>query len=187
MIIVSVVIVASSDLAYAQLLPAGNISIQLSIPKFNFVDGEIIPISGYALPNSIINISLLDNLGNLENSTQVSGNNTGYFYTNLGIPSHVIGGGSWHIFAASDNNFKSLQIMVNTHGVVTMPNNFPSGLPPLKQFKLGVPTNAIQCHSGFQLMVKKENGQPVCVKMESANKLFDRNWGIFPLRGLPAP
>ncbi len=67
-----------------------------------------------------------------------------------------------------------------------MPSNFPLGLPPLKQFKLGMDESMIQCHSGFQLMVKKENGQPACVKIESANKLFARDWGIFPLRGLPS-
>jgi len=178
MIIVSVlVIVASSGWAYAQLLPAGNLAIRLiSIPKNDFVDGEIIPISGYTLPNSTVNISLSDNLGNLENSTQVSSNNTGYFYTNLGIPSHVIGGGSWHIFAKSLDNYKSLRIRVNTHGVVTMPDNFPSGLAPLKQFKLGIPTDAIQCDASFQLVLKTEDGSPVCVKPDTANILIKRGW-----------
>ena len=155
--------------------------IQLSIPKFNFADGEVIPINGNSFPNSIITISLSDNLGNLENSTQVSGNNTGYFQTNLGIPSHVVGGGDWHILATNDNSFKALGIMVNTRGIDTMPINFPSALPPLKQFKLGMTTSMIQCHSDFHIMVKKENGQPACVKIESANKLFDRDWGIFPI------
>ena len=57
---------------------------------------------------------------------------------------------------------------------------------PLKQFQSGITIENIQCHSGFQFIMKKENGQPACVKTETANKLFDRSWGIFPLHGLPA-
>ena len=177
MIIVSVlVIVASSDWVHAQL-PSGNLALRLmSISKSNFVDGEIIPVRGYTLPNSTINISLSDNLGNLENSTQVSSNNTGYFYTNLGIPSHVIGGGSWHIFAKSHNDYESIRIQVNTHGVVAMPDNFPSGLSPLKQFRLGIPTDAIQCHTSFQLVLNAEDDSPACVKLDTAYMLIKRGW-----------
>lgn len=180
MIIVSVlVIVTSSDWAHAQL-PSGNLALRLiSISKSNFADGEIIPIRGHTLPNSTVNISLSDNLGNLENSTQVSSNNTGYFYTNLGIPLHVIGGGSWHIFVKSHNDYESIQIQVNTHGVVTMPDNFPPGLSPLKQFRLGIPTDAIQCHTSFQLILKRENGSPACIKTEDVVKLVvQREWGL---------
>ncbi|MGI0017835.1 MAG: hypothetical protein ACREA1_03920 [Nitrosotalea sp.] len=177
MIIVSVlVMVTSSDWVHAQL-PSGNLALRLiSISKSNFADGEIIPIRGHTLPNSTVNISLSDNLGNLENSTQVSSDNTGYFYTNLGIPSHVIGGGSWHIFAKSHNDYNSIQIQVNTHGVVTMPDNFPSGLSPLKQFRLGIPTDAIQCHTSFQLVLNAEDGHPACVKPDTAQKLIERGW-----------
>lgn len=190
MIIVSVlVIVASSDLVYAQL-PSGNLALRLiSISKSNFADGEIIPIRGYTLPNSTVNISLSDNLGNLENSTQLNSNDTGYFYTNLGIPSHVIGGGSWHIFAKSHNNYESIRIQVNTHGVVTMPDNFPSGLSPLKQFKLGIPTDAIQCHTSFQLVLKAEDKFPACVKSDTAQVLIKREWAVedFAHTGLGVP
>jgi len=171
---------------FAQIQPQTSM-IQLSIPKFNFSDGEIIPINGTFLPYSAIHISLSDNYGNLENSTEVNANNTGYFQTSLGIPSHVIGSGSWHILAVSDEAYKALRIMVNNHGVVTMSPAFPSYLSPLKQYKLGVTAGMIQCHSDFQLILKKENGEFACVKKETANKLFDRGWGIFPLHGLPIP
>ncbi len=160
-------------------------TMQLSIPTLWFADGEIIPITGKFLPYSTIHISLTDNLGNLENSTEVSANSTGNFQTNLVIPLHVIGGGSWHISAVSDETFKALQIIVNTHGVSTLSDNFPSNLSPLKQFKLGMTANMVQCHSDFQLVLKKENGEFACVTKETADKLFDRGWAEFSLKGLP--
>ena len=68
---------------------------------------------------------------------------------------------------------------------ITVPSDFPSNLSPLKQYKLGFSANMAQCHSGFHLMLKKENGVFACVSNETANKLFERGWGIFPLAGLP--
>lgn len=162
------------------LFPAGP-TIVLSTPKFNFVDGEIIPISGHTLRNSLVNIFLVDNYGNIENSTRVTSDYTGSFYANLGIPSHVIGGG-WYLFAKSDEGSWTSEIMVNTHGVSTMTLHIPSGLSPLKQFKLGIPIESVQCNQGFQLILKREDASPACVKPDTARKLIERDWGF--IRGV---
>lgn len=51
-------------------------------------------------------------------------------------------------------------------------------LSPLKQFKLGIPASGIVCNSGFQLILKKEDGSPACVKPEDTIKLMARGWGL---------
>src|SRR5574337_65280 len=140
-IIISLILIggANSSMAHIAIL-------QISTPKSNFTDGDIIPINGYALPNSTINIFLANNHGNIQNSTQVKSNSTGYFNTSLGIPSHVVGG-AWALFATDGEGNFAMQLMVNFHGSSTPPFNFPSGLPPLKQFKLGIKPSYVQCRS----------------------------------------
>ena len=53
-------------------------------------------------------------------------------------------------------------------------------LPPLKQFKIYETDNSydINCKSGLDLIVKKSNGLPACVKPETAEKLIQRGWAI---------
>ncbi len=164
---------------FAQLLPAGP-AIDFSTSKIAFVDGEIIPISGHTIPNSMINIFLVDNYGNIENSTQVKSDYSGSFHANLGIPSHVIGGG-WYIVAKSDEGNWVKEIMVNTHGVSIMTLHIPSDLPPLKQFKLGTLAKDVKCENDLQLVVKAEDGSPACVKPDTAQKLIERGWAKEPV------
>ena len=53
-------------------------------------------------------------------------------------------------------------------------------LPPLKQFRDYEITNPydINCKSGLDLIVKKSDGSPACVKPETAEKLIARGWAI---------
>jgi len=176
-IVISLILVGASSFSIAQSSnEIGGVAIpQISTSKSNFTDGDIIPINGYALPNSTINILLVNNYGNIQNSTQVKSNNTGDFNTSLGIPSHVIGG-AWALFATDgDGNF-AMQLMVNFHGSHTPPFNFPSGLPPLKQFKLGIKPSYVQCRSDLQLIIKSEDGSPACVKDTSIGKFVRQGW-----------
>jgi hypothetical protein len=48
-------------------------------------------------------------------------------------------------------------------------NNIPE-VPPLKQFKSGVPLDQIQCKQGMMLVKKHDNG-PACIKASSLNEL----------------
>ncbi|MDE1863780.1 MAG: hypothetical protein KGI33_12885, partial [Thaumarchaeota archaeon] len=91
-IMISLILIggANSSMAHIAIL-------QISTPKSNFTDGDTIPINGHALPNSMANIFLVNDHGNIQNSTQVKSNSSGYFNTSLGIPSHVIGG-AWTLF-----------------------------------------------------------------------------------------
>ena len=48
--------------------------------------------------------------------------------------------------------------------------------PPLKQVKLGIPINEMQCKEGLQLAMKKSNSNLVCIKDSSIDELFARNY-----------
>ena len=52
--------------------------------------------------------------------------------------------------------------------------------PPLKQLKNGVSINDIKCIDGMQLILKKEDGSPACVKPEDATTLTERGWAQAP-------
>ncbi len=169
-IVISLILIGASNFSIAHVeIP------QISTSKSNFTDGDIIPINGYALPNSMTSIFLINNYGNIQNSTQVKSNNTGYFNTSLGIPSHVIGG-AWALFATNGESNFAMQLMVDFHGSNTPPFNSPGGLPPLKQFKLGIKPNYVQCRSDLQLIIKSEDGSPACVKQENTGILITRGW-----------
>lgn len=52
--------------------------------------------------------------------------------------------------------------------------------PPLRQLKNGVSINDIKCIDGMQLILKKEDGSPACVKPEDATTLTERGWAQAP-------
>ena len=52
-----------------------------------------------------------------------------------------------------------------------------SVLPPLKQVKNGIESAAVKCKEGLVLILKHGNGSPACVKVSTAEVLYDRNWG----------
>jgi hypothetical protein len=50
---------------------------------------------------------------------------------------------------------------------------------PLKQFKSGIPSNVIQCSDHLTtVVIKMDNSSPACVKLQTAQKLVERGWGI---------
>jgi hypothetical protein len=48
---------------------------------------------------------------------------------------------------------------------------------PLKQFKSGIVANDVKCQQDLQLVIKSEDGSPVCVKSQTVQKLVERGWG----------
>ena len=60
---------------------------------------------------------------------------------------------------------------------------YSSILPPLKQFRSGIPTDHIQCREELTMLLTPKDSRPVCVTMETAEKLIPRNWGIIVSRG----
>src|SRR2546428_4808678 len=48
---------------------------------------------------------------------------------------------------------------------------------PLKQFESGISLHDIKCNTGLYLLVKTSDNSPVCVKLQTAQKLVERGWG----------
>jgi len=47
---------------------------------------------------------------------------------------------------------------------------------PLKQIKSGIQAQDVKCNQGLQLLIKTEEGSPICVKPDTASKLIQRGW-----------
>ena len=56
---------------------------------------------------------------------------------------------------------------------LTQENTIP---PPLKQIKAGIAPKDVVCKQGLELVMKKSNGQPICVKGTSVKTLTLRNY-----------
>ena len=54
-------------------------------------------------------------------------------------------------------------------------------LSPLQQFKSGVGIEEIKCKEGLQLVMKKTNGNPACLRPETLVTLIERGWAIHVL------
>lgn len=53
-----------------------------------------------------------------------------------------------------------------------------SSMPPLKQVRMGVLPNDVECKAGLELLLKSSTGLPACVKPTTATKLVDKGWGV---------
>ena len=53
--------------------------------------------------------------------------------------------------------------------------------PPLKQISQGTLPENVTCTEGLELVLKKSNGLPACVKPSSVEKLIERGWAIHVL------
>ncbi|MBI1829400.1 MAG: hypothetical protein HY222_03100 [Thaumarchaeota archaeon] len=163
------------------LLPSG-IQINMKVIKSNFIPGELIRISGLGQSNSMINVTLKDLYGTIENSTDVLTDYSGNFMTTLQVPHNAING-VWKLDAKSGTNHESLDIMINSpydnnstsENNLTIANQIFS-LSPLKQFKSGISAKDVKCENNLQLVLKAENSFPVCVKPSSAQKLVTLGW-----------
>lgn len=49
-------------------------------------------------------------------------------------------------------------------------------VPPLKQFKYGIPIEEIQCKEGLELTLKSSDDSPACVNPETKQMLVERGW-----------
>ena len=72
---------------------------------------------------------------------------------------------------------KEFVVRHNSSGITLDRTYYPisSEIPPLKQTKLGIPVDEIQCRDSMVLMSKDEK-HPACVTQPTAQKLSDRGW-----------
>ena len=52
---------------------------------------------------------------------------------------------------------------------------------PLQQAKMNIPLNQIVCPDNLQLVMKKSDGTPACVKSTTASVLIERGWAVHVL------
>jgi len=52
---------------------------------------------------------------------------------------------------------------------------------PLEQFSNNIALDFIQCSEGLEIIMKKSNGMPACVKPTTYAVLIERGWGIHVL------
>lgn len=57
-------------------------------------------------------------------------------------------------------------------------NTLGSFMSPLDQSKKNIPIDKIVCSADLQLIMKKTNGNPACVKSISVAKLIERGWAV---------
>ena len=65
------------------------------------------------------------------------------------------------------------------------PTLFEEDLAPRMQIFQGIAPVDVTCKTGFELIFKYSNGNPACVKPETAKKLVDSKWGIIVPFGYP--
>ncbi|MGI0060384.1 MAG: hypothetical protein ACREBJ_11525, partial [Nitrosotalea sp.] len=53
---------------------------------------------------------------------------------------------------------------------------YANQMSPLKQFKSGISAQDVTCAKGLHLMIKAEDGLPVCIETKDATSLFERGW-----------
>ncbi|MBI3622869.1 hypothetical protein HY212_02190 [Candidatus Pacearchaeota archaeon] len=139
--------------------------------------GEIIYFDGNTKSNTTLNITLNNPDDVVMSSTHVSTNEGGSFSSTLDIPKNAKDG-IWNVFAESGTDRLSVEITILAIIPDTDRNNVTSHLlSPLKQFKSGVQTHAIMCKQELQLIKKKTDSSPACVKPSTASRLIELGWG----------
>ncbi|MFZ1077397.1 MAG: hypothetical protein WAN47_08230 [Nitrosotalea sp.] len=73
-------------------------------------------------------------------------------------------------------------LVVGSNTIFAQPETM---LSPLRQLKSGIQAQDIQCETGFELILKSQDGSPACVTPDTANILIERGWARNPLVKLP--
>lgn len=167
------------------LSPSGGYRVEMNTTKLEFHLGDSIPIKGILDSNSTIHMTLTDpkNMSQYSNTTQSDA--TGIFSTTLHIPTHSTTG-IWKIDATNGKHDRQSIILVHPNNQTI--SEYPVHCcaesvmttklmnSPLKQFESGITANNVSCNNGLQLIIKADDGYPVCVKSDTANVLIERGW-----------
>lgn len=76
------------------------------------------------------------------------------------------------------NPLKSIPLLVLIISFASIPITSANAqeIPIKIQWKMGTLIDELTCKPDFQMIIKKTDGSPACVKETSVAKLFDRNW-----------
>jgi carboxymethylenebutenolidase len=73
-----------------------------------------------------------------------------------------------------------LSISNHVEGSLTVMQNLHVA-SPLQQAKMNISIDKIQCPDNLQIIMKKSDGEPACVKLNTIPVLIERGWGIHVL------
>lgn len=156
-------------------------TISFSTDKSSYQNGDSILISGKVsnfIPNEQVTVWITNFQGIAVAIAHVETESSDDFSTSI-----LSGGGLWK----SGNTYKvyaqyGSRSSVASTDIAFEPQNYTKvnvsqiTLTPLKQIKLGISVDNVQCSTDLILVIKAEDGSPACVKSDTATKLFARGW-----------
>ncbi len=77
--------------------------------------------------------------------------------------------------------YSNKEIMLSDYVITLVVSDTITTVSPLKQYLDGVPIDKIVCSADLQLIMKKTDGKPACVKPDSVTKLIERGWAVHVL------
>jgi plastocyanin len=146
------------------IISSGGVPIVLNTDKNSYMPGGSITILGTCLPNTLVQLSLLDPNGVAVNSVPIFSDKTGYFSSsNFTIPTNAIAG-IWQIDATRGISHARVQITINStsnNSVQNMTNS--TSIPPnaIRTQNGGWITPFTQTDNGTKLHIHYEVGTPV--------------------------
>ena len=77
--------------------------------------------------------------------------------------------------------YSNKEIMLSDYVITLLVSDTHTAVSPLKQYLDGVPIDKIVCSANLQLIMKKTDGKPACVKPDSVAELIERGWAVHVL------
>ena len=77
--------------------------------------------------------------------------------------------------------YSNKETKISDYVVTLLVSDTRATTSPLKQYLDGIAIDKIVCSADLQLIMKKTDGKPACVKPDSVEKLIARGWGIHVL------
>ena len=77
--------------------------------------------------------------------------------------------------------YSSKEIQLSDYSITLVVSDIHIVMSPLKQYLDGIAIDKIVCSDDLQLIMKKTNGKPACVKPDSVAKLIERGWAVHVL------
>lgn len=187
------VLVFSTNTVYAQSSSIVSDSFaKVSVGLFNMTENNpTMVISGivYKAFSQSIALTISNSQNQLISVSQLQPRLDGTFYQSIILSDPLWPKGNYTVKVTSGSQNLAESVFyfpgigcckrIITPGVQGQLSNSTNLLSPLKQFKSGVPASKVVCKEGFQLIIKREDSSPACIKPEDAVKLISqRMWGL---------
>lgn len=85
-------------------------------------------------------------------------------------------GGSYQVTGIAKNIDEHHPIELIIGSLIDVSATTKVSMPPLQQFKSGIPIDETRCKEGLELIFKSLDGSPACVNYGTGARLLDRGW-----------